>query len=79
MLTAVNSNNFTLAKKDADDLEHQWDSSEPKLRKIDGTTWTKIDGTFDVVLSTVRPSNPDASKSKSALSNSLSVLNGANK
>ncbi|MCM2532892.1 hypothetical protein NDK43_11475 [Neobacillus pocheonensis] len=79
MLNAVNSNNFTLAKKSADDLEHQWDASEPKLRKIDGTTWTKIDGTFDVVLSTVRSSNPDASKSKSALNNSLGVLNGANK
>ncbi|MDQ0199835.1 COG4705 family protein [Neobacillus ginsengisoli] len=79
MLNNVNSNNFTLAKKSADDLEHQWDTSEPKLRKIDGTTWTKIDGTIDVVLSSVRSSNPDASKSKSALNNSLGVLNGANK
>ena len=79
MLKDVNANNFTSAKKGADDLEHQWDSSEAKLRKIDGTTWTKIDGTFDVVLSSVRSANPNASKSKSALNNSLSVLNGANK
>ncbi|BAU28696.1 putative membrane-anchored protein [Aneurinibacillus soli] len=79
MLKYVNSNDFTSAKKGADDLEHQWDISEPKLRKIDGTTWTQIDGTLDVVLAAVRSSNPDASKCKSALNNSLSVLNGANK
>jgi uncharacterized membrane-anchored protein/acylphosphatase len=79
MLKNVNSNNFTAAKKGADSLETQWDSSEAKLRKIDGTTWTKIDGTIDVVLASVRSSNPDVNKSKSALNNSLSVLNGANK
>jgi len=79
MLKDVNSKNFTLAKKGADDLEHQWDASEPKLRKIDGSTWTKIDGTIDVVLASVRSSNPDVNKCKSALNNSLSVLNGANK
>lgn len=79
MLKDVNSNNFSLAKKSADDLEHQWDSSEPKLRKIDGTTWIKIDGTIDVVLAAVRSSSPDVSKSKSALANSLSIIYGANK
>ncbi|GHH98707.1 COG4705 family protein [Neobacillus kokaensis] len=78
MLKDVNSKNFSLAKKSADDLEHQWDSEEPKLRKIDGTTWTKIDGTIDVVLATVRSSSPDVSKSKSALTNSLSIINIAN-
>ncbi|MBM7656233.1 COG4705 family protein [Neobacillus cucumis] len=79
MLKAVNSNKFTLAKKNADDLEHQWDTSEPKLRKIDGTTWTKIDGSIDVVLAAVRSSSPDVSKSKSALTDSLSIINSANK
>jgi uncharacterized membrane-anchored protein len=79
MLKDVNSNNFTLAKKSADDLEHQWDTSEAKLRKIDGSTWTKIDGTIDVVLATARSSSPDANKSRSALNNSLSVISGANK
>jgi len=79
MLNDVNSNNFTSTKNSADDLEHQWDTSEPKLRKIDSTTWVKIDGTIDVVLSAVRSANPDASKSKSALNNSLSVINGVNK
>ncbi len=79
MLKDVNSNNFTSAKKSADNLEHQWDTAEPKLRSIDGTTWTKIDGTIDSVLAAVRSSNPDASKCKAALNNSLSVINEANK
>lgn len=79
ILNDVNADNFTSAKKSADNLEHQWDTSEAKLRKIDGTKWTKIDGTIDVVLASVRSSNPDASKSKSALSHSLSIINKVNK
>ncbi|PLS04308.1 hypothetical protein CVD27_12375 [Neobacillus cucumis] len=79
MLTNVNSKNFRSVKTSADDLEHQWDTSEAKLRKIDGTTWTKIDGSIDIVLAAARSANPDASKCKVALNNSLSVLNGANK
>ena len=79
MLNHVNSNDFTSAKKEADDLEHEWDTSEPKLRKIDGTAWTKIDGTIDSVLAAVRSSNPDVNKCKSALNNALSVINEANK
>lgn len=79
MLNFVNSNNFTAAKTKADDLEHDWDTSEAQLRKIDSKTWTQIDGTIDSVLAAVRSKNPDASKCKSALNNSLSILNGANK
>lgn len=79
MLNDVNSNDFASAKKGADNLEHQWDTSEPKLRKIDGKTWTQIDGTIDVVLASIRSGNPDANQSKSALNDSLSILNGSNK
>ncbi|KIL38130.1 hypothetical protein SD70_28465 [Gordoniibacillus kamchatkensis] len=79
ILNSVNSNDIASAKKGADDLEHQWDTAEPKLRKIDGKTWTQIDGTIDDVLAAVRSANPDASKCKSALNNSLSIINGANK
>ncbi|BBH22512.1 hypothetical protein Back11_38570 [Paenibacillus baekrokdamisoli] len=79
MLNAVNANDFAAAKKGADNLEHQWDVSEPKLRKMDGKTWTKIDGTIDVVLAAVRSGSPDASKCKSALNDSLSIINEANK
>ena len=79
MLNAVNNNDFASAKKGADNLEHQWDTQEPKLRKIDSSTWTKIDGTIDSVLAAVRSSNPDVNKCKTALNNSLSTINAANK
>lgn len=77
ILNAVNKNNFALAKKQADELEHQWDTQEPKLRKIDGATWIKIDGTIDVVLAAVRSSNPDVYKCKTSINNSLSTINDA--
>ena len=79
MLNSVNSNDFDSAKTRADDLEHNWDTSEPQLKSIDKTTWTKIDGTFDGVLAAVRSPNPDAGKCKSVLNNSLSVITEANK
>lgn len=79
MLNSVNSNDFASAKTGADDLEHGWDNSAAQLKSIDKTTWTKIDGTLDEVLSAVRSQNPDASKCKSVLNNSLVVLTEANK
>lgn len=59
-------------------IEHQWDTSQAKLRKINDTTWTQIDGTIDIVLAAVRSRNHDASHCKSALNNSLSILNESN-
>lgn len=79
MLNSVNSNDFASAKAGADDLELGWDNSAAQLKSIDKTTWTKIDGTLDEVLSAVRSQNPDDSKCKSVLNNSLVVLNEANK
>ncbi|TJY42447.1 hypothetical protein E5161_10695 [Cohnella pontilimi] len=79
MLKAVNANDFVTAKKDADVLETQWDTAEPKLRKIDGATWTKVDGTIDVVLAAVRSGSPNAGKCESSLNKALSTLNEANK
>ncbi|WP_416828373.1 hypothetical protein [Ectobacillus polymachus] len=79
MLNQVNSNDFTSAKQGANDLEHEWDKSASKLRKIDNKTWKKIDGTIDIVLADVRSKNPDASKCKTSLDNSLSAINEANK
>lgn len=78
MLKDVKSKDFTSVKQGADKLELQWDTSEPKLRAIDGTTWTKIDGTIDVVLAATRTSNPDANKCISALNHSLTIINKAN-
>jgi len=78
MQNQISSNDFASAKKGADDLEHQWDISEPKLRKMDGSSWTQIDRTIDVVLAAVRSRNPDADQCKSAIDKSLSILNESN-
>jgi len=79
MLNYVNSNKLALAKTRADDLERSWDKSAPQLKKIDKTNWTKIDGTIDDVLSSVRSRNADPVKCKTTLNNSLSTLDSANK
>lgn len=79
MLTDVNAKNFSSVKSKADELEHNWDVAEPKLRKIDRKTWTDIDGTIDDVLAAVRSKNPSLSKCTSTLSDSLSTLIEANK
>lgn len=79
MLNSLNLNDFSTAQKRADNLEHDWDASAAQLRKIDKAKWSEIDGTFDDVLAAVRSKNPDASKSKTVITYSLSVLNNANK
>jgi uncharacterized membrane-anchored protein len=78
MESDIAANDFSSANSKADQLEHDWDKAEPKLRKIDRKTWTKIDGTIDDVLAAVRSKNPSTSKSKSILDESLSVIQNAN-
>lgn len=79
MLNSLNLNDFAAVQKRADNLEHDWDASAAQLRKIDKASWSEIDGTFDDVLVAVRSKNPDAGKSKTVITYSLSVLNDANK
>jgi len=79
MVSYVNSNNFTLAKSSADNLEHDWDISASKLIKIDKTAWGQIDETIDKVLAAIRSKNNDTNKCKMVLENSLRILNKANK
>ncbi|REE91624.1 putative membrane-anchored protein [Paenibacillus taihuensis] len=79
MVLAVNSNDFAKAKSRADDLEHDWDVAQAKLRKIDRKTWTQIDGTIDDVLAANRSKSPNTDKCKTTLGESLQVLNEANK
>lgn len=76
MLNAVNAKDFTAAKAKADDLEHNWDAAAPRLKGIDKTAWTDIDGTIDRVLAVVRSGNQDVNKCVTAINSSLSVLNG---
>ena len=78
MLDAVNIGDFNLAASDANELEHEWDISEPGLRAIDSETWTDIDGTIDDVLAATRSKNPDADRCLEVLNNSLSFLDVVN-
>ncbi|MDI4646332.1 COG4705 family protein [Cohnella hashimotonis] len=78
MLQAVNTGDFATGKSDANQLEHDWDKAEPKLRKIDRKTWTRIDGTIDDVLAATRAKQPNEGKCQSALQDSLDSLNQAN-
>ncbi|MGN5454745.1 MAG: hypothetical protein ACI4XN_02045 [Candidatus Kurthia intestinigallinarum] len=65
---------FNKATQDADKLEKQWDTNEPKLRSIDSSSWTKVDGTIDVVLASVRSSSPSATKIQQAATDSTLVM-----
>lgn len=78
ILDNINGSNFSTAQSEADDLEYQWDQSEPKLRKIDRKTWTEIDGTIDEVLAAVRTKSPDPNKCDTIIQNSILVLNTSN-
>ncbi|MBD3919424.1 hypothetical protein H8B09_11730 [Paenibacillus sp. PR3] len=78
ILDHINGADFSTAKSEADDLEYQWDQSEPKLRKIDRKTWTDIDGTIDEVLAAVRTKSPEPNKCDTVIQNSIQVLNTSN-
>lgn len=78
MLNAVNAKDFAAAKTKADDLEHNWDVAAARLKSIDKTAWTDIDGTIDSVLADVRSGNQDVNKCVSAINASLSTLNSTN-
>lgn len=79
MLNAVNAKDFAAAKTKADDLEHNWDVAAARLKSIDKTAWTDIDGTIDSVLADVHSGNQDVNKCVSAINASLSTLNSTNK
>ena len=67
-----------MATTDANDLEHNWDVSQSQLRAIDKTSWTRIDGTIDNVLTTVRSGSNDIAKCDIALGESLDLLQSIN-
>ncbi|TDM05210.1 hypothetical protein [Macrococcus lamae] len=69
---------YSAVKKDADQLEHDWDADEPKLRATDSKGWTKVDVTIDSVLSSARTSHPDAAKINQSVTSSEQVINKVN-
>jgi uncharacterized membrane-anchored protein len=79
MLSDISSTDISSAKAKADDLEHSWDISASKLKKIDKAAWTDIDGSIDSVLSSVRSGSPDSEKCKTAINRSLDILDSSNR
>ena len=73
-LDAVRVGDQSTANSRADDLEHEWDVAQARLKARDSTEWTSIDGKVDTVLRQIRASKPDPSGEQGALTQLLTAL-----
>jgi len=73
-MDAVRVGDQSTANSRADDLEHEWDVSQARLKARDNTEWTTIDGKVDTVLRQIRASKPDPSGEQGALTQLLTAL-----
>ena len=73
--TLIVSNDMEGAKTRIDDLEHEWDVNQAKLKAIDNKKWTEIDGAIDKVLRQIRAVNPVQKECELSLDALLKVLN----
>jgi uncharacterized membrane-anchored protein len=64
------------AMKRAKDLETTWDKDEPRLKKMDGTAWTYLDGQIDDALNAVRDPKPTTGAEKKAFDTLVASLSG---
>lgn len=74
-LSLVQAGNLSAAKSRVTDLETAWDNAEARLKPINKTKWTEIDGSIDKVLRQLRAAHQDAEGCKTALQSLLTVLN----
>lgn len=70
----VVSNNMEGAKLRIDDLEHEWDIAQAKLKAMDSKKWTEVDDAIDKVLRQLRAVNPVQKDCQSSLDDLLKVL-----
>jgi len=56
------------------DLEYEWDNATPRLKSMDKSKWTEIDGKCDTVLRQLRAVSPNMASEKAALQALLSLL-----
>lgn len=56
------------------DLEHEWDIAQSRLKALDQTKWTEVDGAIDKVLRQLRAVNPNSETCKTALKELLKAL-----
>jgi uncharacterized membrane-anchored protein len=66
-LDLVNTGKLSDATTRIADLEHDWDAAEARLKPMNPTKWTEMDGAIDKVLRQLRAVNPNAFGCKSAL------------
>lgn len=73
-LNLVNSGNLDQAMTRVGDLEHEWDIAQSRLKALDQTKWTEVDGAIDKVLRQLRAVNPNSETCKTALKELLKAL-----
>ncbi len=78
LLVLVNNKDQPAAKAKATELETEWDNNAARLKAADKSGWSEADASVDQVLSEVRNSKFNAETSKSALNQSLTVLEKIN-
>jgi len=73
-LARVEAGNQGAAKTRVKDLETAWDKDQTKLKPMDATAWTFLDGRIDAVLTSIRAPKPDKVAEAAALHGLLSSL-----
>ena len=66
-LDLVNRGDQAGARTRITDLEKAWDDAQSRLKPLDKTAWTFLDGEIDDVLNAVRAKRPDTTAEQSAL------------
>jgi uncharacterized membrane-anchored protein len=74
ILDAVNKNDFATANSSTNDLEHDWDTAQSKLKPKNLAAWTAIDNALDKVFREIRAVHPNQVTAKTALVDLQNVL-----
>jgi uncharacterized membrane-anchored protein len=73
-LNDVSAGDQSAASSRVDDLEHEWDTAQARLKAKDKAQWTVVDGKIDTVLRQVRSVNPESTGEQTALTELLAAL-----
>lgn len=77
-LTLVESGNIKGAVKRITEFETAWDKSAKRLKKLDSTSWTKLDDASDIALSTVRYPSATPTEMKKDLADLIAAFDNPN-
>lgn len=73
-LDAVNTGDWATANTHVDAIEFAWDNAQARLKPMNGTKWTQIDGDLDKVFREVRAVHPNQQTAQAALQTLLADL-----